>query len=308
MKTKQWAFAFYKAEFGDGKVVDDGISVYTTAVNVVWLICRLQFKLAWKCIKNRYSHVEVWKPDGFGNFTIKYRDMKHDVLVTKIIGDCFTSTLRDGAKGTVIRPAAGVIGKHPERWDIVFCESTEEDYAKAVAWADWQARWNKGYSKKQILGFFWPFRRSVVRQFSGDSPPDWKNICSVAAQGFAWVGGMFSKWFIWSPLKLWYKCYLLGKKTIPLVEFMKSGVKNKPAYRGGQIWQAQWPQCWEVEILYVKQHPLEDEHLFVVKDTADGGIFHRDYNDDKPYLFTPKTLDRLLGDGREFIGRTKDRL
>jgi len=217
---KQWAFAFYKAKLGDGKIVDDGVSVWTTFVNVVGLVAMLKFKLAWEVIKHRYSHVEAWTPNSNGEF-LNIAIHAGGKIEVAILGECFTSTLRDGAKGTVIRPAAGVIGKHPERWDIVFCESSEEDYAAAVDWERWQVKHNKGYSKKQILGFFWPFRKSVLAEDLSIMPPDWKNICSVAAQGFAWVGGMFDKWYIWSPLKLWYKCHLLGRKTILLVEFMK---------------------------------------------------------------------------------------
>lgn len=218
---KQFRLAFYKAKFNDKKWKDDLISVYTTAVNVTWLCCCLQFKHAWQCLKNRYSHVEVWLPNKNGYFVIFIDETigAGGESYCRYLGRCFTSTMREEANGTVIRPAQEVIGKHPERWDIQFYECPDEDYEEAVEWAEWQAFRNMGYNTNTILNFINPFRKTVILDnISLMTPPRRKNICSVACQGFCWVAGVYKKWCIWSPLKLWWKGHKLGKITKPLLE------------------------------------------------------------------------------------------
>lgn len=223
---KQYRKAYYKAKLGDGKWVDDGISIYTTVVNVIWLCCKLQFKTAWQVLKRRYSHVEVWMPDENGEFTLripcKYWEGRmigdeEEYHKTLYLGHCFTSTMRGEVNGTVIRQARDVLGKHPERWDIQFYECSDEDYEDAVEWAEWQAEHNVGYNTATIANFFNPFRKTVISK-DHFLPPRRKNICSVACQGFDWMAGLFKKWCIWSPLKLWYKTDKLGFPTKPLTE------------------------------------------------------------------------------------------
>jgi len=228
---KQYRKAYYKAKYFDGKWRDDLISIYTTAVNVVWLCCTLRFKTAWQVLVRRYSHVEVWIPDENGNFIELRRSgvecvgcLDDKPLMFPIydgvnyLGRCFTSTMRGKVNGTVIRPAQDVLGKHPERWDIQFCECSEENYEKAVGWMVAQVALNTGYNIATICNFFNPFRKTVIAENPYALPPRRKNICSVACQGFDWMAKQFKKWCIWSPLKLWYKNYKLGFPTKPLTE------------------------------------------------------------------------------------------
>lgn len=64
-------------------------------------------------------------------------------------------------------------------------------------------------------------------------------------------------------------------------------------YKNGQVWCAQWPQCWTVKLLYIKTE--NDQSLFVVEDCNDSGIFTREYNKE-PHLFTSEAITRLIGE------------
>lgn len=204
--------AFYKAKLGDGKCIDDGISIYTTAVNAIGLLCLFQFKMAWKVIKNRYSHVEVWWgiPDIPFIMGVDYTIEAGGGSETFYGGKMFTSTMRQGMSGTVIRDAHYVL-KHPERWDIMKIQREGAQIIRAKKWARWQADNNLGYNKKTIGNFFNPFR-PTQKPVENE-----QNICSVAVQGFCWMAGMFTKWRIWSPIKLWWKLTKLGYETEPLI-------------------------------------------------------------------------------------------
>lgn len=79
-------------------------------------------------------------------------------------------------------------------------------------------------------------------------------------------------------------------------------VKRK--YINGQVWRAEWPKCWKMFIMYIRK----DKYMAVsLYGHADGdhltapGPFHRDYNGKTPYLFTEKTLDKLLGKKAELL-------
>jgi hypothetical protein len=215
--------AFYKAKLGDGKWVDDGISLYTTAVNVIGLLCIGQFKLAWKAFKNRYSHVEVWWGDKDGRFYVGHGN-EENVSVGYTVwegdkqmryplwrGEMFTSTMRDEDDGTVIREAKEVL-RYPRRWDIMTIPREAIQITRAKKWAKDQADNNLGYNKKTIGNFFNPLRPTQKPKENE------QNICSVAVQGFCWMAGMFTKWRIWSPIKLWWKLTQLGYKTKPLIK------------------------------------------------------------------------------------------
>lgn len=212
---KTYRKAFYKAKFGDGKWLDDGISIWTTFVNVVWLACTLKFRLIPECVKRRYSHEETWlmgEVDGFPCFSVQDIGSRKP----RYVGTCFTSTRRDKNDGTVIRDAQDVIGKHPKRWDIMEITVSDRDYEAAVEWRNWQVEHNQGYNIKSIMGFFWPFRKTVISYSVFETPPIRKNICSVAGQGFDWMAGVFDKWMIWSPIRHWMKLNAKGYTTRPL--------------------------------------------------------------------------------------------
>jgi len=199
---KVFRVALYKAKIGDGKFIDDGISVYTSLVNIIGLLCVFNFKLAWEIIKRRYSHIEIW-----------WKTTEQEWFDEKGIatGMMFTSTMRQDMAGTVVRPAQEVL-THLDRWDCMEIEVDDSDYWDAICWAYRQAKSNKGYNVGTILNFFNPLR-TTQRPSTDD-----KNICSVAAQGFCWIAGVFESWIIWSPIKLWWKLYNLGYKTFSLTE------------------------------------------------------------------------------------------
>jgi len=198
---KIFRIGFYKAKLGDGKFIDDGISVYTTLVNAVGLLCIFQFKMARQIIKRRYSHVEVWWKE---NDDEPWFDENGNAL-----GWMFTSTMRQGMSGTVIRLARDVL-THLDRWDVMEIKVQDASYWNALAWAHRQVKENKGYNIGTILNFFNPFR-SIKKPKHGE-----KNICSVVVQGFCWSAGIFKNWIIWSPIKLWWKMNKLGYVTFSL--------------------------------------------------------------------------------------------
>ncbi len=68
-------------------------------------------------------------------------------------------------------------------------------------------------------------------------------------------------------------------------------------YKHGQVWQAADPMCWEVRLIYTDF--FRDQPRFIVVSTDTYGIFSRTYNGPPciAYLFTPETIDKLLGDG-----------
>lgn len=216
---KTFKIAWYKAKIGDGKVLDDGISAYTTFFNALGLVVCLQFKMAWQVVKRRYSHVEIWWPDKDGNFRVGKRKNNKRFLRGRYIhsmeyscvGECFTSTMRGNYNGTIIRPASEIF-KHPKRWDITTITISDKNFERAKNWAIYQAVHNLGYNKKTIGSFFNPFRKT--------KKPDEteQNICSVASQGFSWMAGLFKIWHIWSPIKFWWKINKLGFKTEPLAK------------------------------------------------------------------------------------------
>jgi len=218
MKTyrKLW----YKAKIGDGHILDDGISIWTTFWNAVWLaacgigntargrfrLAGTRFKEAWQVIKHRYSHEETWWPDLAGDFeSIDYGEHIW-------CGECFTSTVRGKINGTVIRPASEVL-KNVHRWDCTEITVSDEEFEDAKFWAKIQAFFNVGYSKKMIGSFFVPVRSTYVK----DVYVPKQIICSVAGQGFDWKAGLFKRWRKWSPLLHWLHIDRMGYETKPLI-------------------------------------------------------------------------------------------
>ncbi len=73
-------------------------------------------------------------------------------------------------------------------------------------------------------------------------------------------------------------------------------------YKHGQIWQTAHPMCWEVRLIRIDDFGGQPRFIVVSTDTYD--TFHREYNGPPyvAYLFTPATLDRLLGgDGAKLL-------
>ena len=74
---------------------------------------------------------------------------------------------------------------------------------------------------------------------------------------------------------------------------------DKDIYKGGQIWHAEWPMCWEVVLLFVDINE-DGVPLFIINEIRNHGTFHREYNE-VSYLFTPETIPRLLGKKAELV-------
>ena len=191
----------YKADLLDGKYIDDGISIYTSIVNAIGSAVCLNFSEVKEILSHRYSHIEIW----WGDIKLGYTGENGEFL-----GEIFTSTMRQGMSGTVIRPAAEVL-KNPKRWDVMEFQVSDQEFEDAVIWARVQVFNNKGYNKKTIGNFFNPFR--PVKKPKTDE----KNICSVAVQGFCWKAGLFKSWKIYSPIRLW----LMLRKCRPWVKVWK---------------------------------------------------------------------------------------
>ena len=102
------------------------------------------------------SHCSEWEPDENGEFggmiDMGYADV---VMCRAFVGQCWTSTTRGDANGTVVRPASGVLD-HPENW--LFTEHsvlrTKFEYAKV--WAQIRVDTNKGYSARDLSRYGMP--------------------------------------------------------------------------------------------------------------------------------------------------------
>ncbi len=176
---KKVRFVFYVAKFEwrnlfikgrKIRVVDDGISFWTGLFN--WFT-------------PGYSHMSVWKQDEtFGFMTIthtpRFRDVGPPDPEIEYIGICYTSTMRGDDNGTVSRPASTVF-THPERWEYIEFEVTDESFEEAKAWADERVKQKWSYSKKDLLRFampLWMLKRLKI------ADPD-REICSEHGEGWA---------------------------------------------------------------------------------------------------------------------------
>ena len=201
-------FVFYIAKFEWRNVfkkgrkirlLDDGISLWTGLFN--WFT-------------PGYSHMSVWIQD-------MYSEVHNVFDVRKFVGNnsgmCYTSTMRGDDNGTVSRPASTVF-THPERWEYIEFEVTDESFEDAKNWADIAVFENVGYSMKDIRRFFMPLW--LLKKFKWDDPD--REICSEHGEGWAtrlfyWcssvselayavvVGGwpLLEKILIRSPRRLW---------------------------------------------------------------------------------------------------------
>ncbi len=195
-------------------LVDDGINIWTALFTMPglpetrlrhgklymdWKGWRQEWKEWWS---GSYSHIELWISDENGEFGGKEIEVICDgrwerTTFKPFFGHCFTSTMRDGMAGTVLRPASEVL-THPERWDIgIVGTVTEEQYESGMAWCRRAVEENKGYDKLCIADFFNPLRRwwSLHSKL--------KRICSEAFQGgiFAFMAYVVLK-YICSPRRI----------------------------------------------------------------------------------------------------------
>ena len=140
-------FMFYHAKWGDGKWLDNAISIWTSLLSLLRLDLRLL----------GFSHEEVLIPDEEGSFEN---------------GVCFSSTTRGGSEGVRFAPAKEVL-KHPERWSYIEVPVSAEDLE--VAMAEAQKLIGMPYDYWGIAGFVCP----IVKQ----RPDEW--YCSEVSHWFA---------------------------------------------------------------------------------------------------------------------------
>ena len=169
---------FYKAG-KDRTIIDNLISGYTGIFNPG---------------TGPYAHTEIWWPDEDGNYEN---------------GECYTSSMRDGGVGTIVRPASEVL-THPERWDfaeiVISRERELSRLATAIELARGEVANNKGYDKLCILSFFLPFRVHSSH----------KQICSEAVQTFLFNCGVFTRIEVLSPRRLSSRLTDMGYRLKPL--------------------------------------------------------------------------------------------
>lgn len=174
---KKVRFAFYIAKFdlinvirGKRKphLIDDGISLWTGLFN--W----------WT---PGYSHSEVWIQSLF----FPSHNPDEAITVFEIsdlpgthFGFCYTSTMRGDHNGTVKRAAQDVF-THPERWEYIELEVTDESFEEATAWADYRVKLHMSYALGDLLRFAMPLW--LLKKLHLDDPE--REICSEHGEGWA---------------------------------------------------------------------------------------------------------------------------
>ncbi len=165
--------------------------------------------------KNRtvgpYDHAEVWTPDDIGLFKrsngTEYTGHSRKVIY-KVVGTCWTSTMKDKAKGTVKRPASDVV-HNPIRWDYIEIEFGgddmiyPDDYDALMNYMEQAVRNNKGYGKWDFAKFFGLGWLIVDKK---------RNICSEFCNNALWNGGILEKHGVVSPRRLAYLLVQAGHK------------------------------------------------------------------------------------------------
>jgi len=97
------------------------------------------------------SHCEVWEKLPERPFSWE----THPETTTRCSGQCWTSTTRGKANGTVVRPAAGVLD-HPENWYYTEHRVLRSKFEYAKARAQFRVDTNKGYSARDLTRYGMP--------------------------------------------------------------------------------------------------------------------------------------------------------
>lgn len=160
--------------------------------------------------KNRtagpYDHAEVWTPNTI--VPVKPESLQFGVTMDRFYpaGTCWTSTLKDKARGTVKRPASDVI-HNPARWDYIEFDLTEGQHDDLMGYMELQVGINKGYGIFDFAKFFglgW-----LIRDKS-------RNICSEFVNNALWQADVVDKFGVVSPRRLAYLLNAKGYETRPL--------------------------------------------------------------------------------------------
>ncbi len=174
---KRIRFVFYLAKFEwrnvfkKGRKIrlfDDGISLWTGLFN--WFTPGYSHWSGWIAGKGKLADSSwrgVWVSGDKRSEQTFY-------------GTCYTSTMRGDDNGTVSRPASEVF-THPERWEYIEFEVTDESFETAKAWADKRVAGKHKYSMRDIRRFFMPLW--MLKKFKWDDPL--REICSEHGEGWA---------------------------------------------------------------------------------------------------------------------------
>ena len=180
-----------------------------------------------------YDHVEIWYPDRHGHFIEMPKSMDDADLQEyfkksfqqQLVGECFTSTMRDKTNGVVCRPAAQVIGKHPSRWDIGCFEVPEDRYNTIRFATSKMCRANKNYDVTCLFTFFLPTKDDAIWPLRLVLPETWhskdKHICSEIAQMVMTWARVFPEYAVWSPRRLSAKSKAAGIIIKPYPHYLK---------------------------------------------------------------------------------------
>ncbi len=156
------------------------------------------------------SHTEVWEPGKNGNFieityTPRYGDIPpHDPGII-YLGQCWTSTTRGDANGTVVRPASEVLD-HPENWLYTEHEVDYGHFLHARDNATRRVARNKGYSWRDLGRYIMPlwFLKGTGLADNG------REICSEHVETWNVDMGVLDEKLLRSPRRL---CKAIVLKT-----------------------------------------------------------------------------------------------
>ncbi len=138
------------------------------------------------------SHTSLWEPNENGKF-----DCDWEVTAPGPYGQCWTSTTRGDANGTVVRPAPGVLD-HPENWYYTEHETDKFLFNYAKTFADARVNANKGYSWRDLSRFIMPLWLMKGLRLADNG----REICSEHVAQWMVDMGVLDKITIPSPRRL----------------------------------------------------------------------------------------------------------
>ena len=162
---------FYKAKIGDGKALDDGINIVSSAQSIM----RFDFRL-WG-----FSHEEIWTPQVFED------EQVFEIVSVSgrpyCLGKCFSAASRGDKKKCVRFDYASNILKNAERWQYIEFEVPDDKFNQAMDWA--YSIEGADYDEQELLKYIFFFLR--------DDPNKW--ICSPTCMNFKMLCGLPFKQF-----------------------------------------------------------------------------------------------------------------
>jgi len=140
------------------------------------------------------SHCEIWEPDAVHGFMVNHPT---STWLNKPAGQCWTSTTRGDANGTVVRPAAGVLD-HPGNW---YCTEHRVDkiaFRTAQAKASYRVAANKGYSWRDLSRYVMPLWMLKKTGMADNG----REICSEHVESWLVDMGILTERLLRSPRRL----------------------------------------------------------------------------------------------------------